>query len=127
MIRPTREFKRTGATSGTGLTDIGAEVIVGIENGGTLLAFEILNGATTLTDFALLGKAHSGGEFVTLLNSTGWDTVAGILKHKVGTLKTLANAARGMAYVDIGPLYSIKFQASVAASTTTPLIKGGFV
>lgn len=122
-----RQFDMTGTTTGTSLSDIGDEIVLGQENGFTKMAFEVYNGATQFTNFALLGKAHRDGGFVILLSNTDWDTVAGILKHKVGTIKTLAATTRAFAYVELGPLYSIKFQAAVASSTTTPLIKGGFI
>lgn len=117
------QFSRTGATAATALTDIGDPILVS-RGGFTQMWFEILNGATTLTDFALLGKLHVDGAEITLLSSTGWDTVGNMLLVKNGTLKTLANATRGSAWVYFGGLYSLQFQASVASSTTTPIILG---
>ena len=118
-----KRFSGTGATTGTGLTDI-LEVILG-EEGYKDLWFQVVNTGVNLTGFSLLGKVHTDGAYVTLLTTTGWDSVAGLLKFVSGTIKTLANAATGHAYVDIGPLYAIKFQASVGSSTTSVAIKGG--
>lgn len=134
-----RLFSKTSAVVGTAWRDIGdidsplhnlnPMVILdqlrefpNIERIGglTKLAFEVEALSTALTDFALLGQAHAAGAWHTLLSGSDWGTVAGILKHKVGALNTLAADAAAMAYVDIGPLYAIKFQAkSDGASIAT--------
>lgn len=117
-------FEVSGESLGAALSDIGAEIVLQSstaqnQGGLTTLVLELHNADvnTALADFALLGRTHKDGGWHTLLSASGWDAVAGILRHKVGTLKTLAAASRGMAYVDIGPLYSVKFQASTGGAT----------
>lgn len=117
-----KPFTRTGTTTGTSLTDIGNPII----NAAVFsdLFFEVINGSTTLTDFALLIKIHPDSDWVTLMSAADWDTITGILVHKEGTIKTLANGATGIARVNLGPIHAFKFQASVGSSTTTPVIRG---
>ena len=59
------------------------------------LVFEAYNASASnaLTAFVLQVKYHSGGTYVTLLQTTGWDSVAGVLKSVVGTLKTLGTTS----------------------------------
>lgn len=79
----------------------------------TKLAFTLANvdEDIALADFALVAKPSKNSNIVTLISGATWGTVGGILKHKVGALNTLAAGATAYAYVDIGPAYSIAFQA----------------
>jgi len=79
----------------------------------TKLAFTVENRdpSIALADFALFVQASKNATPVNLISGATWGTVAGILKHKVGTINTLAADAEAYAYVDIGPCYSIQFQA----------------
>lgn len=86
--------------------------------GMTKMAFAITvgDGSPALADFALLVKTNKEADIVTLLSGSDWGTITGILKHKVGSLNTLAAGATGYGYVDIGPCYSIAFQAKSAGT-----------
>jgi hypothetical protein len=118
-------FENSLAIAGASLTDIGDPIILepefnaGQKSFATRVALEFQNesAAMAVGDFALLGKAHADGAWHILLQTTGWDTVAGILQAKVGTLKALAAASVGLAVVDFGPLYAIKFQTKSGGST----------
>jgi hypothetical protein len=95
------------------LTDVGEPFVLdGLYED---IVFDVVNTGTNLTKFALLVKAHSSGSWQNYLQTTGWDTVAGTLKKFIGTLKTLATTASGFAHVNVGPVYAVKFQASIAS------------
>lgn len=99
---------------------------VGSTMGGiTIIAFELANiGAFALSDFQLLVKPHERADWHVYLTGAAWGTIQGVLKHKVGTLNTLAVGAKGFAYVDIGPVYSFKLQGK--GSGTNILTNGTF-
>lgn len=106
-------------------TDVGTALQP--EGRATDLLFEAYNsgGTNALTAFILYGKFHSAGEWIQLLAGTDWDSAAGLLKFKSGTLKTLGTTTRGAARVDVTGLWALKF---VASSTSTPLaIKGMYI
>lgn len=117
--------KAFSAFSGSATVTSDTEVVAGQpEFRGTELVFQAANthASNALTAFKLQVKVSSSGDWITLLETTGWDTVAGILKHKVGTLKTLAAVTTGMARVDITGVWAFRFLAS---GTDVPLaIKG---
>lgn len=77
-------------------------------------------GAAALTDFALLGKTHPAGEWMTLISSTAWNTLGNILIHRTtstGNVPTLGASATATAKVDVRGLWAVKFQASCGTST----------
>ncbi len=86
----------------------------------TDLVFEIKNtSANAMTAFNLQARTTEDGTWFTILTGTDWDTVAGILKHIKGTVKTLAGGATGMGHIETGPWNSIKFSATAGAAATT--------
>lgn len=118
-------FKRTSTGVGNTLEDVG-DPIIDAHRGVTQIVFELENesAATALADFALLVRPHEEASYQTLISGATWGTVAGILKKYLGALNTLAAAAKGLAYVDIGPVNAFKFQAKVGS--TTVLTNGTF-
>lgn len=84
----------------------------------TSTAFSVQNPdeSVALSDFAILVQPHPQSTAITLISGSTWGTVAGILKHKVGALNTLAAGATGYGYVDIGPCYSMAFMAKSGAT-----------
>jgi hypothetical protein len=86
--------------------------------GYTKLAFNVENrdSSIALADFALYIQASKDATALNVLSGSTWGTVAGILKHKVGALNTLAADAVGYAQVDIGPCYAIQFRAKSAGA-----------
>lgn len=91
-----------------------------IRHRATLQFYLENSGAAALTDFALLGKTHPLGEWVTLINSTAWNTLGNILIHRTtsaGNVPTLGASATATAKVDVRGLWAVKFQASCGTST----------
>lgn len=87
--------------------------------GMTSLVFDlsVASDSPALADFALYVFPHRLSSVAhKILSSTDWGTITGILKHKVGTLQTLAAGASAYAYVDVGPQYAIMFKAQSGAS-----------
>lgn len=78
------------------------------------IALDLTNTGQNLTDFQMLGKVHRSGGWHVMITGATWNTVAGNLKEVVGTLNTLASGSAGMAVVETGPLYAVKFQAKIA-------------
>lgn len=91
-----------------------------VRNRATLQLFLKNAGSAALTDFALLGKTHPTGEWMTLINTTTWNTLGNILIHRTttaGNVSTLAASAKATAKVDVRGLWAVKFQASCGTST----------
>lgn len=91
-----------------------------VRNRATLQFFCVNGGSAALTDFALLGKTHPLGEWVTLINGATWNTLGNILIHRTtsaGNVPTLGAGASGSAKVDVRGLWAVKFQASCGTST----------
>jgi len=87
--------------------------------GMTNLVFDVSvgSGSPALADFALYVFPHRNYSAAhKILSATDWGTITGILKHKVGTIQTLAAGASAYAYVDIGPNYAIAFGAKSGAT-----------
>lgn len=91
-----------------------------VRNRATLQLFLKNAGEPALTDFALLGKTHPTGEWMTLINTTTWNTLGNILIHRTtsaGNVPTLGAGASASAKVDVRGVWAIKFQASCETST----------
>ena len=89
------------------------------QNGGfTKIAFSVEMDASSpaLADFALYAQPHKNAQPVKILSGSDWGTVAGIMKHKVGSLNTLAAGATGYAIVEPGPNYAYAFAAQSGGS-----------
>lgn len=88
-------------------------------NGFTSLLLEVHNPGTltALGDFQLLVTAHKDSDAVVWMTGSTWETVAGVLKHKTANLNTTAANSEAVALIDIGPVYSIAFQAKSGGST----------
>jgi len=84
--------------------------------GFTKLAIDVFVGYSALADFRLLAKVHKNSDAIVLLSGSEWGTATGILRHKVGAINTLAANGHGVAYIDIGPLYAIAFDAKGAGA-----------
>ena len=130
-------FLGSNADVGAALEDIdlsqGGQLTVDLAQGATLetaaipvrnratLQFYLENGGSAaLTDFALLGKMHPLGEWVTLINTSTWNTLGNILIHRTtsaGNVHTLGAGATASAKVDVRGVWAIKFQASCGTST----------
>lgn len=100
----------------TSLTAVGSEIV--LDEGFHDVVFNLANTGQALNDFALQVKAHKDGSFHTIISGATWGTVAGNLKEFVGALNTLASGAAGYAHVEVGPVYSVRFMASIASGTT---------
>jgi len=131
------QFIASNADVGSTLEDIpltqGGQATSDLSQGATLetAAIPVRNRATlqfylendrsaSLTDFALLGKMHPLGEWVTLINTNTWNTLGNILIHRTtsaGNVSTLAASATASAKVDVRGVWAIKFQASCGSST----------
>lgn len=88
--------------------------------GLTKLVFEVAvaSGGEALSDFAVLGKAHQNGGWHSLLAAwPGEGELPMVVINQVGAVKTVAAGARALLYMDLGPLYAIKFQAKTASGT----------
>lgn len=109
----------------TALEDVGGENVVGGQVNE--ITFSLANTGQVLDALVLLVKPHKDSAFETWLSGSDWDTDGRIMRKQLGTIKTLASGATGMAFVVIGPVYSFKFQAGVAASTTSLVIVGSGV
>jgi len=91
-----------------------------VRNRSTLQLYLENSGSAALTGFALLGKMHPLGEWVTLIDSSTWNTIGNILIHKTtstGNIATLGAGATASAKVDVRALWAVKFQASCGSST----------
>jgi len=91
-----------------------------VRNRSTLQLYLENSGAAALTGFALLGKMHPLGEWVTLIDSSTWNTIGNILIHKTtstGNIATLGAGATASAKVDVRGVWAVKFQASCGSST----------
>ena len=91
-----------------------------VRNRATLQFYLENSGAAALTDFALLGKMHPLGQWVTLINTNTWNTLGNILIHSTtsaGNVHTLGAGATASAKVDVRGVWAIKFQASCGTST----------
>lgn len=86
------------------------------DGGFTKICFDVTTQDSPLADFALIGRATRRSPSVTLISGSTWGTVAGILKHKVGSINTLAADSTAFAQVEIGPMYSIGFEQKSGAS-----------
>lgn len=109
----------------TALEDVGGENVVGGQVNE--ITFSLANTGQLLNALVLLVKPHKDSAFETWLSGSDWDTDGRIMRKQLGTIKTLASGATGMAFVVIGPVYSFKFQAGVASSTTSLVIVGSGV
>jgi hypothetical protein len=97
-----------------------------VRHRATLQVFMTNAGAAALTDFALLGKIHPTGDWVTLISGAGWNTLGNILIHRTtstGNVSTLGAAATATAKIDVRGVWAVKFQAS--CGTTTAVIISG--
>lgn len=112
--------KETGSSSSAAITssftDLGSEIV--LRNNRRSIGINLYNShaSVALTDFQILGKVHPDGAFVVLVTGATWGTVAGIVKHFTGALNTLAATSNALAYLDLPPLYSIKFQAKTGTT-----------
>ena len=91
-----------------------------VRNRATLQFYLENTGSAALTDFALLGKMHPLGQWVTLINTNTWSTLGNILIHRTtsaGNVHTLGAGATASAKVDVRGVWAIKFQASCGTST----------
>jgi hypothetical protein len=91
-----------------------------VRHRSTLQLFLSNDGSAALTDFALLGKMHPLGDWVTLINGATWNTLGNILIHRTtsaGNIPTLGASATASAKVDVRGLWAVKFQASCGTST----------
>jgi hypothetical protein len=97
------------------------------QNGGfTKMCFsvEVSDDSPALADFALYAQPHKNAFPVKILSGSDWGTVAGILRHKVGSINTLASGTTGYASVEPGPNYAYGFAAQ--SGGTTVLTNGTF-
>lgn len=124
MAKIVYSFGMTNAAI-TALEDVGDEKIV--DGQVNEITFSLANTGQALDALVLLVKPHKDSAFETWLSGTDWDTDGRIMRKQLGTIKTLASGATGMAFVVIGPVYSFKFQAGVASSTTSLVIVGSGV
>ena len=91
-----------------------------VRHRSTLQFYTANGGAAALTDFALLGKMHPLGPWVTLINGATWNTLGNILIHRTtsaGNVPTLGAGASASAKVDVRGLWAVKFQASCGTTT----------
>lgn len=91
-----------------------------VRHRSTLQFYTANGGAAALTDFALLGKTHPLGPWVTLINGATWNTLGNILIHRTtsaGNVPTLGAGASASAKVDVRGLWAVKFQASCGTTT----------
>lgn len=96
------------------LHDIGDPII--LDGNFDRMAIMVANTGANLTGFSMLVRpSYDNATYQTYLTTTGWDSAAGTLKKVLGTIKTLASGSVGFADVDIGPVYAVKFQASIAS------------
>ena len=104
--------------------DTSSSAVIVLNGQDSDIVFELTNDGQILTDFALLVQPHKDAAFTIAISGSTWGTVAGILKHFVGALNTLADGATAMALVNVGPVHAIKFQAKIASSTTDVKVSG---
>lgn len=91
-----------------------------VRHRSTLQLYLENGGSAALTDFALLGKMHPIGSWVTLISGATWNTLGNILIHRTtsaGNVPTLGAGASASAKVDVRGLWAVKFQASCGTST----------
>lgn len=74
------------------------------------------NGTVALADFKLAVLIHKDAVEFDYISGATWGTVAGVLKYFKGALNTLGAGAYAHAYVDIGPVYAVKFYAKGAGT-----------
>ena len=111
------------AVPATGLTAVGTVLLHGHY---TTLMFEAENTGVALQDFELQIQPHEDAAFHVYITGAGWDSVTNSVKPFTSDtdLDTLPNGQAEGAYVDIGPVYAIKFLAQAASSTTSLTIRG---
>lgn len=119
-------FSETNADVDNGaLEDVTSEIVV---SGKGRVAFQVKNttAAVALQDFALLGKFSPGADWVSLITGTAWTAViAGLLPYVSTDLNTLAGEGTGFARLELGPIYSIKFQARAASGAGNSVTVSG--
>lgn len=87
-----------------------------LNNDMPYVAIDVANLGAALTDFAILGQVDKDvSTFHTLISGSSWQTLTGTLIRYIGTFNTLASGSSAHAYLDVGPMYAIKFRASIAA------------
>lgn len=106
----------------TALTDIGSEIVLGGDCPAVAVQVTNTGGTNATNDFAVLIRTHAQGTFETLLSGA----ITNALPHlrAIGTPNALAAAATAVLIVQVGPIYSVKFQAKTAAATTTVTVRG---
>ena len=114
------------AVGNSALADVGSEIVLGCQFNEVF--FEVTNGSSSvaLQDFAILVKTDSGASFHIYLSGATWAVPPSILPYCEAALATLAAATAASARVDIGPVYSVKFQAQAASATVATTVRATF-
>lgn len=120
------EVKEVTGTATVDGTDDTILEITPLVDAYTEMCFTVANASASqaLSAFKMQVKTHSGGDYKTILESTGWDAAGGALLSFKETLKTLGTSTTGFAHVRFGPVYAVKFLGSVAATSAAITIKG---
>lgn len=105
--------------TGTGFTTVTTLVSAVANLPIRRVVFEVHNsGSNALTDLLLQVQAHPTADWQTLVSSTAWATTTKCVVAVVGTLQTLAGAAKGFAHVETGPVHAVRVRATAGTATT---------
>lgn len=116
------------SVTATSLADVGEDYVVYHEYVQLNCQVENATGAATLTDFAVMVQPVEGGDWFSLMSGADWDAEDIQIKPFVSDtgLNTLAADGLISFRLQIGGVYAVKFQASVAAGTGSLTIQGVF-
>ncbi len=108
--------------AGTGTTTLCTLITEHMER----LWVEIANVAQAFDAFAIQGRLHEDGSFLTLFDAAGdFTSPAGILIGASGDLTTLAAGGSGWLCLDVLGIQAVRLTASAAANNATPTIYAG--
>lgn len=123
-IQELQRFVQTGSVGNSALADVGSTPEILIPEGLRDLLFTLTVATQNLQDFALWVKSHADASWAKLYDGTEWDTIGNILTYKNGPIHDITTADVGFARVNIGNVYSIKFQAQASSGTSAVTIRG---
>lgn len=109
----------SGTVTSTSLAQVGSDHILFGSGFCRKLNIQVSNSGQALTDFALQVQEHPDAAWATLLNGTDWATATSLLLLADSSLNTLASGSTSNIHVDVRSAHAVRFQASVASSSTT--------
>lgn len=123
--RTAEPFDRESVSVGTSYTTV-ATVTMGGQHDQLVFTVNSAAGSATTTAFLLQTKSHVDAEWVSRLETADFDSANISTLHFASSTGPHELAASGNAEVwcSVGPVYSVRLRAKVAANTATIRVRG---